>query len=187
MPISAMPEHLNTREEIDAAFPDDNQYGNGWFGRLYRWYQKSTKTWFAFSYRCTEWWARWRKYPKVLIALKGKGPFRFESEDSDSTYEAKYLFNEDILAYIDISADVAEYRQGYLSRIQYYTRWHFAIQWPFMVSFHFYPNAKDVPSADPNAPREDLDGKLWFGYWGHFDADLIYWMITSGYLGRNWK
>jgi len=185
MPISAMPEHLNSREEIDAAFPDDSQYGTGLFGRLYRWYQKTTKTWFAFSYRCTESWARWRKYPKVLFAIKGKGPFRIETEGWSSVYEAGYLFNEDVWAYQDIDPNLGEYAEGYLSRIQYYTRWHFAIQWPLMISFHFYPKVEDVPVY--GQPRPELDGKLWFGYWNHFDADLIYWMVTSGYLGKNWK
>jgi len=186
MPISAMPEHLNSQEEIDAAFPDDSQYGtDNLFGRIYRWYQKKTKTWFAFSYRCTEWWARWRKYPKVLIALKGKGPFRVETDDWDCVWPISSIFNSDVYAYRELEAPVIEYKQGYLSRIQYYTRWHFAIQWPFMISFHFYPKAADVPVY--GQPRPELDGKLWFAYWGHFDADLIYWMITSGYIGRNWK
>lgn len=186
MPISAMPEHLNSPEEIENAFPDDEQFGvKNWWGRLYRWYNKTTKTWFAFSYRCTEWWARWRKYPKVLIAFKGDGPFRFETDGWDSVYYADHLFNEEVYAYRDINEMLGEYKEGYLSRIQYYTRWHFAIQWPLMVSFHFYPKASDVPIY--GKPRPELDGKVWFFYWNHFDADLIYWMVTSGYLGRNWK
>lgn len=175
MPISAMPEHLNTREEIDAAFPDDEQFGTTtWYGKLYRWYQKETKTWFAFSYRCTEWWARWRKTPMVLLALRGKGDWRWEKEDGSGDVIGGYWA---IAAWQPTGA--------YLSRIQYYTRWHVAIQWPLMISFHFYPKAADVPCVLENRP--DLDGKLWFGYWNHFDADLVYWMITSGYLGRNWK
>lgn len=176
MPISAMPEHLNTPEEINAAFPDDEQFGTtSWWGRLYRWYQKETKTWFAFSYRCTEWWARWRKYPKVLFAIAGKGFWRFESANGDSTITTNgqfYILNED-------------FGDEYLSRIQYYTRWHLAVQWPLIVTAHFYPKAEDVPV--PGEPRPELDGKLWFVYFNHFDADLVYWMITSAYLGRNWK
>lgn len=180
MPISAMPEHLNSEEEIDGAFPDDEQFGTTtWYGRLYRWYNKSTKTLFAFSYRCHEWWAKTHLYPKVLFAVKGKGPFRFENEMGD--YVGEHPRSNTVAG-------------GYLSRIQYYTRWHFAIQltvWskiPLivpMISFHWYPKAADVPVVDQ--PRPELDGKLWFGYWGHFDADLVHWLITSGYLGRNWK
>lgn len=176
MPLSAMPEHLNSQEEIDAAFPDDSQYGTDtWSGRVYKWYNKKTKTWFAFSYRCTEWWARWRKYPKVLFAIAGDGFWRFESENGDSTISTDgkwYILNED-------------FGSDYLTRIQYYTRWHFSIQWPLMVTFHVYFKKKDVPV--PGEPRQDLDDKLLFFYWNHFDADLVYWMVTSGYLGRNWK
>lgn len=175
MPISAMPEHLNSKEEIENAFPDDEQFGTtSWWGRLYRWYQKETKTWFAFSFRCTEWWARWRKYPKVLFAIKGKGYWRAELEGGDNVVgKPEIIFNRSLPA------------GQYLSRIQYYTRWHVALQWPLMLSWHFYPKAEDVPV--PNQPRPELDGKLWFFYWNHFDADLIYWMVTSAYLGRNWK
>ncbi len=174
MPLSAMPDHLNSKEEIEAAFPDDSQYGTKTlFGRLYRWYQKKSKTWFAFSYRCTERWARWRKYPIVLFGIKGAGVWRFEYDGGD-------IIDENV-EYLRLAGK----DKCYLSRIQYYTRWHFAVQWPLMISFHFYPKAEDVPVY--GQPRPELDGKLWFAYWGHFDADLIYWMITSGYLGRNFK
>lgn len=174
MPISAMPEHLNSREEIEAAFPDDSQYGDGWFGRLYKWYHKETKTWFAFSYRCTEWWARWRKYPKVLFAVRGNGRWRFETPVSD------FATTEGML--VDM-----KWQSCYMSRIQYYCRWHIAIQWPLMVSFHFYPKVEDVPVYGQPLDSKKLKGKVWFGYWNHFDADLVYWMVTSAYLGRNWK
>lgn len=190
MPRSAMPEHLNDQEEIDNAFPDDSQYGDSFFGRIYRWYNKKTKTWFAFSYRCTEWWARWRKYPKVLFAIKSKdGYFRIETDNprgpGDCAYDARYLFNESVWHVDNSDPHTDVFSEGYLSRIQYWCRWHFAIQWPLMVSFHFYPKSSDVPKYGEIRP--ELDGKVVFGYWNHFDADLVYWMITSGYLGRNWK
>lgn len=178
-----MPEHLNSEEEIEEAFPDDSQFGTTtWYGRLYKRYQKFSKTWFAFSYRCTERWAKTKMYPMIAFAIRGKGAWRVEHEGGD---------------WVGASSSTMFMRKmddGYLSRIQYYTRWHFAIQltvWdkiPLvfpMVSFHFYPKAVDVPVV--NQPRPDLDGKLWFAYWGHFDADLIHWLVTSGYLGRNWK
>lgn len=186
MPISAMPEHLNTPEKIDKAFPDDDQYGTNWFGRLYRWYQKGTKTWFVFSYRCTEWWAQWRKYPRVLFAARSKqGVFRAESVNGEGQNAATVLWNTDIWLSNPHDKYVEVFEEGYLSRIQYWCRWHVAIQWPLMVSFHFYPKSSDVPKY--GEPRPDLDGKVWFFYWNHFDADLLYWMVTSGYLGRNWK
>lgn len=178
-----MPEHLNSKEKIEAAFPDDSQFGTTtWYGRLYRWYNKASKTWFAFSFRSWERWAKVKKYPKVLFAIKGDGKWRYESDHGDSV--APVLWSDEFM-----TADAL-----YLSRIQYYTRWHFAIHltvWeniPFvfpMVSLHFYPKASDVPKY--GEPRPELDGKLWFAYWGHFDADLIHWLLTSGYFGRNWK
>lgn len=166
MPRCALPEHLNDPNEIENAFPDDSQY-KGFFGRIYRWYNKKTKTWFAFSHRC-EGWLKWRKYPIVLVAIGGKGLWRYEGEAGE-------------LCWASASAPPGRY----LSRIQYYKRWHFSIQWPLIVTFHFYPKAADVPVY--GQPRPDSDGKLWFAYWNHFDADLVYWMITSGYVGRNWK
>jgi hypothetical protein len=192
MPISAMPPHLNTPEKIDAAFPDDEQFGTtSWWGRLYRWYNKTTKTWFAFSYRCTEWWARWRKYPKVLFALKSKdGYFRIETPRSDGTsadcaYDARYLVNEVVYHIDNINPYVDVISEGYLSRIQYWCRWHFAVQWPLLFSFHYYFHAKDVPEY--GKPRPKLKGKLLYFYWNHFDADLIYWMVTSAFIGTTFK
>jgi hypothetical protein len=176
MPKSAMPEHLNDPEEIDAAFPDDDQYGTNWFGRLYRWYNKKTKTWFAFSYRCTEWWAKWRVYPRVLFAIGGKGPWRWEP-----TYTRK----PDIYDYNKNPTTGGQPAFYYLSRIQYYKRWHLAIQWPFIVTFHVYFRASDVPVC--GTPSPITDGKLLFFFWNHFDADLVYWMITSIFLGTTWK
>lgn len=174
MPISALPEHLNSPEEIEAAFPDDKQFGTGWFGRFYTWVHKKTKTWFCFSYRCTEWWARWRKFPIVLFAIGGEGKWRWENDGKQLTR-------------VDESKAII-YRKScweYLSRIQYYKRWHVAVQWPLMISFHVYFKAADVPV--PGQPRPDTDGKLFYFYWNHFDADLVYWMFFSIFAGLTWK
>ena len=186
MPKSAMPEHLNEKHEIDAAFPDDEQFGTTtWYGRLYRWYNKATKTMFAFSYRSHEWWAKTKKCPAVLFAVRGTGKWRAEhpSGQEDTWYGTKVWYG---LKPMD--------NDWYLSRVQYYSRWHFAIQlaiWdkiPFvipMISFHWYPKAIDVPTY--GEPRPKLKGKVWFGYWNHFDADLVHWLITSAYFGNTWK
>lgn len=171
MPISALPEHLNSPEEIEAAFPDDRQFGTGLFGRFYTWIHKKSKTWFCFSYRCTEWWAKWRKYPKVLFAIGGKGLWRWES--ALPGYEQVLRETPNVFS------------PFYLSRIQYYKRWHVAIQWPLMISFHVYFKAADVPV--PGQPMPDTDGKLFYFYWNHFDADLVYWMFFSIFAGLTWK
>lgn len=189
MPKSALPERL---QDVENHFPDDDQYNHvPVFGKLYRWYQKTSKTWFCFSYRCTEWWAKWRPFPKVLFAIKSKeGYFRIETgypdgSSKDCAYDARYIWNENVWHVDNSDPHTDVFSEGYLSRIQYWCRWHFAIQWPLMVSFHFYPKAADVPKY--GEPRGDLDGKLWYFYWNHFDADLVYWMITSVFLGRVWK
>lgn len=173
MPISAMPEHLNTREKIEAAFPDDSDFGDSLFGRLYKRYQKFTKTWFAFSYRCTEWWAKWRPYPILLFAIGGGGAWRWEP-----IQPGKY----DVYDF-DRHADQPAFY--YLSRIQYYKRWHLAIQWPLILSLHVYFKATDVPVLGKPVP--ETDDKLFFFYWNHFDADMIYWMLTSVFIGLCWK
>lgn len=173
MPKSALPEHINDPEEIEAAFPDDSQFGTkSWFGRLYKWINKRTKTWFCFSYRCTEWWARWRKFPIILFAIGGEGMWRYESETGDVLLEhIRDVFNSG--------------RQTYLSRIQYYKRWHIALQWPLMISMHWYPKASDV--LVPGKYRHSVKGKVWHAYWNHFDADLVYWMFISAFVGRTFK
>lgn len=190
MPLDALPTHLR---DVENHFPDDEQFGTTTlFGKLYRWYQKKTKTWFAFSYRCSERWARWRHYPKVLFAVCDSiSTFRYENEqgeDLDIGWR-RFLWNTDVQIWkTSTSFDGAplwNIQPAYLSRIQYYSRWHFAIQWPLMISFHFYGKRDDVPVWGELKP--DLDGKLLFGYWNHFDADLIYWMLTSAYIGRNFK
>lgn len=167
VPRCALPEHINDPDEIENAFPDDSQYG-GWFGKIHRWINKKTKTWFCFGYRCKFWPKSW-KYPTVLLAVGGKGLWRLEHEGGDHATD-----------------ELSPMPEGhYLSRIQLYKRWHFSIQWPIIITFHFYPKASDVPKPYQAIP--DLDGKVWFAYWNHFDADLVYWMITSAYVGRNWK
>lgn len=169
MPRSALPVEL---QDVENHFPDDAAFGTKTlFGKLYYWYQKKTKTWFAFSYRCTESWAKWRKYPKVLLMVgSAYGGWRYENMFGESFAVNKHLDTGD---------------GCYLSRVQYYKRWHLAIQWPLMISFHVYFREKDVPL--PWEPLPDTDGKLFFAYWNHFDADLVYWMITSIFVGLGWK
>lgn len=171
MPFSALPKEL---QDIENNFPDDDQYLHiPVFGQIYRWANKATKTWFAFSYRCTEWWAKWRKYPKVLFAIGENEWWRIETEMSE------HLLDIGKVLWFPRSNDC------YLSRVQYYKRWHVSLQWPLMVTGHFYFKKEYVPKW--GKPRPDLKGKLLFFYWNHFDADLVYWMVTSMFLGTRWK
>lgn len=168
MPRSAMPEHLNDKDEIENAFPDDSQYG-GWFGRIYTRFQKATKTWFAFSFRCPFWPKGW-KYPRTWIALGDDKPWRYEVDGGEDFYSYRpYTRTEGY----------------YISRIQPYKRWSFVIQRPGIITFHWYPKKADV--LDFGTPLSKSDGKVWFGYYGHYDSDKIFWLVKSLFLGKTFK
>lgn len=179
MPKSALPVYLQN---------DANWKGTDWD----TWYQRwmiPLKGWFAYGPHATEWWAKWREWPKTLFFIRSKqGVTRLESETivRDSSWEdyatTDRIFNWNWWVQIP---NTGVFTLGYLSRIQYYTRWSFQIQWPFLIAAHFYPNAADVPEY--GKPRPDTDGKVWFGYIGaHRDADKVYW-FPSTFLGRTWK
>jgi hypothetical protein len=102
------------------------------------------------------------------LAVKGRGPWRLENTDSTSI----------------IDSDTVEKPGYYLSRVQKWCRWHFAVQWPFCLQFHVYYKQSDVPS---NGNEKDTDGKLLFIYRGwHRDEDEIFWG-DGGFLGTGWK
>lgn len=145
MPLSALPDHLNSREEIEANFPDDDQYGNTWYGKAFRWFKKETRGYKAFGPRATEWWAKWRKQPIVLLAFRGKGAWRWESDSKSELLDYRKQFTD--YAYADF----------YLSRIQSQCQWHIAVQWPLQVTFHYTDIIYGyVPS------HRDADMVYWF-------------------------
>ncbi len=168
MTRSALPDHLNDPDEIEAAFPDDSKNGP-----VVRWLKKKTKHWFAFSYRATEWWARWRRFPVTLFAIGGNGPWRIESDHDEFHLPAKTFF-------------MASGRHAYLSRVQYWKRWHLAVQWPLQITFHCYWNAADVC-----APRHRPEGmsirKMFNIYFpSHRDSDAVIWFPSIG-IGGTFK
>lgn len=177
----AMPEHLNEKLEVENAFPDDSQY-SGLFGRLWKRLMKTTKPWEAFGPRSNYWWARWRSTPLTIFAIHGKGPFRLERDGHPDAAldEAPGRFRTLWMAGSNTE------NAYYFSRVQYWTRWHFAVQWPFQITFHAYWRAKDVPNY-PDRPR-DLTIKDVFFVYGpiHRDADKVYW-IGSFFIGGGWK
>ena len=150
MPWSALPPHIDDEHEWK---------GTDWDKPGLSWHNKY-KGWFAYGPRAKEKWARWRTIPRVLVKLKGKGPWRYETDDLSG--------------------------KSYLSRVQYWTRWHFQIQWPFMVAFHIYWRAKDVPQ-EPNRLSDATIKKMFFFYGpGHRDGDAVYW-CPSFFVGGSWK
>jgi hypothetical protein len=163
-PWDALPEHID--EPGEWAGTDDDTW-------LMRWRLK-IKGWFAYSYRSRYWWARWRKTPIVLFAVRGKGLWRFENDVNDLTC-------------VDLNPCwKSDERPFYLSRVQYYCRWHFKIMWPLFIAGHVYPKAADVPK--PGEPVGDAqDGKLYQAYAGAArDADQVYW-FPSAATGKVWK
>lgn len=181
---SAFPEHLDTQEEVDAAFPDDSQY-KGFFGNLFKRWEKATKHWGAFGPRSPKGLAfchlppfiftrKWREIPAILWAEKMDGYWRFESDGK----EDKWSSIDDPNDFLKTNPDY------YLSRNQMWCRRHKAILWPLFYSFHAYEHSKDII---PVGERGDRDGKIWLFYIGaKRDADRIFWWIAA-YLGRNFK
>lgn len=182
MPKSALPERLLDVDNWKGT--DDDVWYMRWRIKL--------KYLFAYGPRATEWWARWREFPKTLFAIRSKeGTFRTESEgwERDTTWESEYvdtkIVNDDMWLGRSVNGYVEVFERGYLSRVQYYTRWSFQVQWPFMIAIHRYDSGVEIPKF--GQPRPDTDGKLWFAYFGaHRDGDKVYW-FPSAYLGRNWK
>jgi hypothetical protein len=128
------------------------------------WYMRwriKIKGWFAYGYRAPQWWAQWRVSPRCCFKIGGKGPWRWE------TFEG-------LLGHI------------YLSRIQYWKRWHFQIQWPLAVAGHFYFHKRDV-MPDISEDGNVANNKLLYFYFGcMYDGDGVYW-FPAAFIGRVWK
>lgn len=174
----AMPEHLDEQVEIDNAFPDDSQFANrkgllGVFGRALRAWKKITKPWEAFGPQSRFWWARWRPVPTVLFAARGEGRWRMENDVTE-------------IGLRDIKR-CNSWPNWYLSRIQYWSRWHIAVQWPLQITGHIYWRKADVPQF-PDRPAKDLGITRLFYVYGpiHRDADGIYW-LNSFFFGGGFK
>lgn len=170
----ALPDKLNEESEIENAFPDDSQY-KGFFGNLYRKFHKITKPWGAFGPRSKFAWARWRTTPVTILAMGGKGPWRGENDKEERAgNEIPFWFG-----WYDTSP-------WYVSRVQYWKRWHFMVQWPLSVTFHVYWRAEDVP-VYPNRPKDTTIKDMVFLYGPiHRDADVVYWLL-SFFPGGAWK
>mgnify|MGYP006957730104 CR=1 FL=1 len=118
------------------------------------------KGWFAYGPRATQWWAKWHTPPKCLFKLGGDGAWRYETDPMSGRL--------------------------YLSRIQYWKRWHVAIQWPFFIQASIYPKKEDtMPFGD--FAGSSVDKKVTYAYLGcSYDQDGVYW-FPSGFIGKTWK
>lgn len=115
MPWSALPPHIDSPDEWTGKDDDDHWYTK---------WRKSVKGWFAFGPRATEKWARFREYPKVLFAWRGKGVWRYENDLMDA-------YSRGSRAFISFAPE-----GWYLSRVQYRAKWHIALQWPLFLHGH---------------------------------------------------
>ncbi len=131
------------------------------------WYARWTlrfQGWFSFGPRATQWWASWKFPPSELFKIGGAGTWRYE-----------------------FVPDLDGVQHYVLSRCQYFKRWHFAWVSPLCFTFHVYWRTKDVPVVKTTWKNEFDITKLLFVYGPiHWDADLIYW-ILSFYIGGEWK
>lgn len=192
MPRCALPEHLNDKEEIENAFPDDSQY-KGFFGNLWKRWNKWAKPIEAWGPRCpkgigfTFWppWIlarKWREIPTTIFCWHSGGYLRLENTDSTAIVPMKmprFLF----FPRFETSA-ASIMTPFYLSRNQHWVRWHIQLQWPLFFCFHRYKSVDDVI---PTGERADRDGKITMGYIGaKRDGDRVFWYVAA-FFGRNFK
>lgn len=150
---TALPEHIDEVEEWK--FTDHDTW-------LMRWFIPIKLKYLCFGPRDIHKWHRWREWPVVLLKTGSTNGFwRYENDITESM--------EPFLT------------GGYLSRIQYWKRWHFQLQWPFFIAFHWYWNEEDVPAFPHRSSKV-----IYFYFGAHRDADKIY-FIPSLFLGIGWK
>ena len=171
MPKSALPDHIDEPHEWDGT--DWDWWGQKWMLKI--------KHWFAYGPRAKEWWARWREVPIVLFGIKGAGPWRYEY-----TKDGKPDFFYDENNCIGFWHKVPHPDLYYLAVTQYFSRWHFAVQWPFHVTFHIY-FTKDIP-IQPQRPEEDYTIRTMFfiRFGARRDADRVYW-FPSMFVGGDFN
>lgn len=180
MPLSAMPEWIK---------PQADGTNTDWNNPIQKYWNKA---WFAYGIRATQWWAKWRGFPLTVWAIRSRdGFFRVETEtyERDSSREDNHngtgFFMEDNIRLVFWNGGTQkinrEIVRGYLSAIQYWTKWHLQIQWPFFVAFHFYID--DVPVYPEKGSHKRV---LYFRFGARRDADKVYW-FPSLFLGLSWN
>ena len=176
MPKSALPEWYHEKAKGT---------GTDWDNPIQGWMRKA---WFGYGPRASEWWARWREFPITLLAIRSKqGVFRTETEgwtrdSSRSDYHNRVsLFNQDNIRLVFWEEKKREIVQGYLSAIQYWTKWHVQIQWPFFVAFHYYID--EVPRYPEKGSNKRV---VYFRFGARRDADKTYW-FPSLFIGLSWN
>jgi hypothetical protein len=162
--------------------------GTDWDNPIQRLWRKD---WFAYGPRATQWWAKWREWPVTLFAIRSKeGMFRTETEtyDRDSSREnwhnmPSFWMENNIRLVFWNGADgkEREITRGYLSAVQYWTKWHIALQWPLQLQFHYYLD--DVPKYPEHAGNRRV---IFVRIGARRDADKVYW-FPSIFIGLQWN
>ncbi len=163
MPLSALPPDFHNQAKGT---------GTDWDNGI----QKNWKhSWFAYSPRATERWAKWREWPITILGLFGKGKMRWENDVFSLTAPISTLF-----------CYSSRFSRFYPSRIQYYARWSFQISWPLSISFHWYWKETDVPATNTRPDSFGINRLVFCYLITHRDADKVYW-FPSLYIGGQWK
>lgn len=162
MPMDALP----------PGFKDQAEGTNtDWNNPIQKYWHKS---WFAYGPRSSHWWAKWREVPITLFAVKGKGPWRWEYSDASQVEIVDWE--------TAVLKDNSLYRTGYyLSAIQYWTKWHFAFQWPLHIQAHYYID--EVPRYPEQAGSKQV---FFIRIGARRDADRVYW-CPSIFVGLQWN
>lgn len=132
--------------------------------------------WYLFPIMIIPVTRKWRMMPMVLLAVRGKGVWRFE--DNQHQFGGAHNYNLLVLRRPEDNG-----RWNYLSRIQPWCRWHVALHWALLISLHWFWKAEDVL---PVMTNQDTDGKVISLYRGwHYDADKTFW--GDGAAAGNFK
>jgi hypothetical protein len=119
---------------------------------------------------------KWRTYPKKLFLIFGTGRLRLESSNGDLIISCSDYANW---------ARTSPPTRVYLSRIQPWCRWHFALLWPLGLTWHIFWNKKDIAKYPKYRSNFGLK-KLFAGYLGWIrDGDKIY--KPSLFCGGNFE
>jgi len=103
---------------------------------------------------------KWREMPILLFGKNGRGFTRYENSNGSQFGRSLWCLNSN--------------ENYYLSRIQPWCRWHFAIQWPLHIIFHVYWKEEYV-NEYPNYNRNENIGRMFYIAVGCLrDADKVY-------------
>ena len=115
MPLDALPPNFNNKQTGD--------WANVWP------FKYITPSITAFGPRSNHWWAKWRRNPIVLFSTFGSGDSRWENDMMTIRAQNKTIW------WYNPGSDIGS--AFYLSAIQYWSSWHFQLQWPLFIAFHW--------------------------------------------------